>query len=219
MLEKEDKMTNCLASNTSNIMTKTTTVCDKNDENHQNDWKTWNNLNYGTGNDFYVDKTAQVRRASWHTVNETAREQWIEDKEMGSWNKIDKSCNDDESGYRKGRRDSLLKRILIDQDFDVSKHCQTIATNACVIMSHTINKHWEKVEPAQNLNTWNVMNKNTTKHWNKEGRALIQRDVWNNINKKATKHWNYEGHNFNKMDVMSFAEKNNKKAGNMVTYK
>ena len=61
MLEKEDKMTNCLASNTSNIMTKTTTVCDENDENHQNDWETWNNLNYGTGNDFYVDKTAQVR--------------------------------------------------------------------------------------------------------------------------------------------------------------
>eukprot|EP00092_Neocalanus_flemingeri_P028172 GFUD01030595.1.p1 GENE.GFUD01030595.1~~GFUD01030595.1.p1 ORF type:complete len:227 (-),score=61.28 GFUD01030595.1:65-745(-) len=206
MVEKETKTTNCLASNTSNIITKTTTVCDDNDESHKNDWKTWKDLNTGSGKHFYVDKNAQIRRDSWDTANERARKRWLEDQGRGSWNENDKTPGPDVNGSTKGRRHSLFARIHIDQDFDLSQHCQTIATNACVIMSHTINKHWEKLEPAQNIgNSWNIVSKDATKHWNKEGRALIQREVWNNINRNATKHWNFEGHNLNKMDLMGFS--------------
>ena len=217
MLEKEEKTTNCLASNTSNIMTKTTTVCEDNDENHRNDRDTWNDLNKGSGKHFYVNKYAQIRRNSWNTVNEKARKKWMEDKENASWNEIDKTSSLDRHESRNGRRDSWITRLHIDQDFDLTRHCQNIASNACVIMSHTINKHWEKLDPAQTVgNSWNLASKDSTKHWNKEGRALIQREVWNNINRSATKHWNFEGHNLNKMDLLSFYDS---KMGNLVSYK
>merc|ERR1712179_423610 len=185
-LEKEGKEVDCLASNTANIMNKTTTVCEENDENHQNDKETWARLNAGSGKYFYVDDARQVRRDSWHTVNSMARDQWIKDQvqETGSWNKYSKSWKTD------GRRDFLLKS---DQEFSLPVACESMNCNPCMKMSQALNKHWEKPFPVQNLYLWNSINRGATKHWNKEGRAILQREVWNSISKNTSRHWNYEG--------------------------
>ena len=185
-LEKEGKEADCLASNTANIMTKTTTVCEENDENHQNDKDTWARLNAGSGKYFYVDETRQVRRDSWNTINSIARAQWMKDQEQqtGSWNMYNKSFETD------GRTACLLKS---DQEFSLAVTCENMNTSPCMRMSQALNKHWEKPFPVQNYSFWNTVNRGATKHWNKEGRALLQREVWNNIDRNTTRHWNFEG--------------------------
>ena len=196
MQGKDGKKADCLASNTSNIMTKTTTVDKEHDETHKNDLKTWNLINNGSSSKFYVDCESQVRRASWHEVNERARKQWIIDQNFGkgSWNRTQTTYNIEK------KRCSIVEEESFKQLFPIQE-CEQ-PTSACIEMGQSINKNWETLDA---LDDWNLVNKDATKHWNMQGRALLKTEVWNNIDPITSRHWNYEGYSLSKAEMKLWA--------------